>query len=621
MSMFTCLVFCKWHKVYSRTLLGLSAVVAVFLSIAASYGLMFIFGIPFTSITQLLPFIIFGIGLDDAFIIMGSFSRTDSKKGHVDRISDTIDDVGVSITLTTITSSLAFGIASCISSIPAVYWLCLYAFPAVIVVYFYQITFFVACIVLDEQRIQERRRDVCTWISVGREDDSNNEVIQDATEDKAPVGAKEDSNDEVLQNDIEEKGHAGDAVDRFMVRYAEFLLRPWVKLFVVIAFAVLGALCAVSASKLRQEFEITDVLPGDSYLVEFLERRDDYSSTNQIDTGLYFRNVNQSDPSILQQMKEYVNDLVAMEAISAGPDFFWPDDLKRFVNFTQKQNLSFNEQMEMFLGVDLINKVYGDDIVLDSSGSISASRSFLSMDKVDLEDVNSQIDVFEELRRVSKGQPINGGKSERAFFTYSWRDPQWEFYASSVHQLIISAITGVICVTAITFLMIPHWTAAPIVLPMMCILYVDLLGVMQWGGVTINAVSWVTLAMSIGLLVDFIMHVLLRYYESPGNRREKTIEMLRTMGSSILLGGISTFLGTVPLAFSTSEIFGTVFVAFLGMVTLGIAHGLILLPVILSTIGTEEQVTTQVIKEPPSESSAGAGSSVEEIRERNPDCS
>lgn len=86
-------------------------------------------------------------------------------------------------------------------------------------------------------------------------------------------------------------------------------------------------------------------------------------------------------------------------------------------------------------------------------------------------------------------------------------------------------------------------------------------------------------------------HVLLRFYESKGNRREKTIEMLRTMGASILLGGASTFLGILPLALSSSEIFHTIFIAFLGIVTLGMGHGLVLLPVVLSTIGPEGQVS------------------------------
>lgn len=98
----------------------------------------------------------------------------------------------------------------------------------------------------------------------------------------------------------------------------------------------------------------------------------------------------------------------------------------------------------------------------------------------------------------------------------------------------------------------------------------------------------VTLVVSIGLLVDFILHILLRYYESVHlTREEKVKDSLGTMGASILVGGLSTFLGVVPLIFSTSEILSTVCLAMLSLVGLGLAHGLILLPVLLSYFGTE----------------------------------
>lgn len=103
-----------------------------------------------------------------------------------------------------------------------------------------------------------------------------------------------------------------------------------------------------------------------------------------------------------------------------------------------------------------------------------------------------------------------------------------EFYAACVDELILTTILGVVTVTGIALLFVPHWTAALFVLPLICILYVDLLGVMQWGGVTIDPVSYVACVMSIGLLVDFILHVLMRYYECPGNRHEKTVAMLKS---------------------------------------------------------------------------------------------
>lgn len=98
--------------------------------------------------------------------------------------------------------------------------------------------------------------------------------------------------------------------------------------------------------------------------------------------------------------------------------------------------------------------------------------------------------------------------------------------------------------------------------------------------------TYVCLCISIGLLVDFIVHVLLRYYESTKpTKEEKVIDTLETMGASILVGGISTFLGVIPLAFSTSEIMSSVFICFLSMVVIGVTHGLIFMPVVLSILG------------------------------------
>lgn len=373
--------------------------------------------------------------------------------------------------------------------------------------------------------------------------------------------------------------------------YAEQLLRPWVKAAVILIFTALAVVCGLSASKLRQEFQFTDVVPSDSYVTDFFEALDEHTLRSSVSPNVYFRYVNQSDESIQEQMEQYIEELVTIDAIEFEPDFFWLRDFKAFVNETDGlEDLSFNEQVKAFLTNPVFNELYRNDIVLDEEGAIVESRCSVSMDNIDLENVKQQIDALEDQRAVTESQPVNAGRNDWAFFTYEGTYNIWEFYSASSSELILTTVMGIVSVTAVALVFIPHWSAAFFVLPLISVLYVDLLGVMQWAGVTINAVSYISLVMSIGLLVDFIMHVLLRFYESKGNRREKTVETLRTMGASILIGGVSTFLGTLPLAFSSSEIFNTVFIAFLGLVSLGATHGLILLPVILSIVGPEDDV-------------------------------
>lgn len=62
MSILCVFLFAKRDKVYSRSWLGFGAVVTVLLAIIASFGFLFLLGVPFTSLTPLLPFILFGVG-------------------------------------------------------------------------------------------------------------------------------------------------------------------------------------------------------------------------------------------------------------------------------------------------------------------------------------------------------------------------------------------------------------------------------------------------------------------------------------------------------------------------------------------------------------------------------
>jgi Niemann-Pick C1 protein len=426
--------------------------------------------------TQILPFVIFGVGLDDAFIISGSYSRTDPAKEPEERIRDTIEDIGISITLTTVTSTIAFGLG-CLSTIPTVYWLCLYAFPTIAFVYLYQLTFFVACIVLDEHRIKEHRRDCCTWITVH----SNNEEKDRQPESTVPVS----------------KQHA--LGEKFMGWYAGKLLNPWVKAVVVLVFTALLIVCALSASELRQQFRLTDVVPNDSYLVPLFDALDDFRERSSVAPYVYFRFVDQSSATIQEQMDGFVNELVNIDAIEYQPDFFWLRDFKLFVEDSGDEisQLDFNNQIDAFLSDPVYDKIYRDDIVRDASGTITSSRCLINMDNTDLDDVNLQIDALEDQRAVTKAQPVNQGQNDWAFFTFSGNYNIWEFYAVSAKELALTTILGVVAVTGVALFLIPHWTAALFTLPMIAVLYINLLGIMQLAGIDVNPVSYIALVVSL----------------------------------------------------------------------------------------------------------------------------
>lgn len=250
--------------------------------------------------------------------------------------------------------------------------------------------------------------------------------------------------------------------------------------------------------------------------------------------------------------------------------------------------LSFERQLDVFLTVPVYAQLYSNNILRNSVGNVTASRTRVRMSKIDPSNVEEQVDALEEQRIISEETPINGDvdPDNWKFFTFDMVYRTWEFYTESPSELLLTTILGVSAVSIISLVFIPHWSSVLFVAPFMSILYVDLLGFLQLCGVSINAVSYISLAMSIGLMVDFLLHILLRFFESKETTRNaKVKDALQTIGTSVLIGGISTLLGVLPLVFSTSDIFNTIFYCFLGLVILGIGHGLIFLPVVLSLLG------------------------------------
>jgi len=150
--------------------------------------------------------------------------------------------------------------------------------------FFYQITYFVALLALDEQRVQANRRDCCCWITVEQEkedneqerdshkqeQDSNGPKSENVTDsDRAAAVATTTGTSEATliatpaassttmtkTTGEEQSADTSSKVSlqvRIMVWYSEFLLRPWVRVAVLVVFAGFFALNCYSASLLEQ---------------------------------------------------------------------------------------------------------------------------------------------------------------------------------------------------------------------------------------------------------------------------------------------------------------------------------------------------------------------------------
>lgn len=109
------------------------------------------------------------------------------------------------------------------------------------------------------------------------------------------------------------------------------------------------------------------------------------------------------------------------------------------------------------------------------------------------------------------------------------------------------------------------------------------------------------LELAIGLSVDYAAHVAHAFLNIESRehdenaRTTRALTAVRHIGAAVAYGAGSTLLAVSMLAFSTSYVFVAFFRIFFLVIVFGLWHGLILLPVVLSTLGPP---SLRVIRQP-----------------------
>lgn len=105
-----------------------------------------------------------------------------------------------------------------------------------------------------------------------------------------------------------------------------------------------------------------------------------------------------------------------------------------------------------------------------------------------------------------------------------------------------------------------------------------------------NAVFVVNLVTSLGFGVEFCNHIGMNFMRQSGTRKERAMNALSEMGSSVLVGIATTkFIGVIVLAFAPSTLFQLYyFRMYFLIIVFGAFNGLMVLPTLLSLIGPQE---------------------------------
>lgn len=91
-------------------------------------------------------------------------------------------------------------------------------------------------------------------------------------------------------------------------------------------------------------------------------------------------------------------------------------------------------------------------------------------------------------------------------------------------------------------------------------LKINVCGMMEAWGLTIDLVSCIGLELAVGLCVDYAAHVGHTFLVTgPGTRHERALQTVIHIGPAVLYGGISMFLAVLMLADSEAYTFQAFF--------------------------------------------------------------
>ncbi|KAM3866285.1 protein patched homolog 1 [Diretmus argenteus] len=167
----------------------------------------------------------------------------------------------------------------------------------------------------------------------------------------------------------------------------------------------------------------------------------------------------------------------------------------------------------------------------------------------------------------------------------------WEQYIGLRHWFLLSISVVLACTFLVcAILLLNPWTAGIIVF-ILAMMTVELFGIMGLIGIKLSAIPVVILIASVGIGVEFTVHIALGFLTAIGSRNTRSAVALEHMFAPVIDGAISTLLGVLMLAGSEFDFIMRYFFAVLAILTvLGMLNGLVLLPVLLSLVGPPAEV-------------------------------
>ncbi|XP_074592588.1 uncharacterized protein LOC141848455 [Curcuma longa] len=621
--------------VSSKVLLGISGVVLVLLSVLGSIGFYSAIGVKSTLIImEVIPFLVLAVGVDNMCILVHAIKRQPLELLLEERISNALTEVGPSITLASLSEVMAFAVGSFIP-MPACRVFSMFAALAVLLDFLLQVTTFVSLIIFDSLRAEDKRIDCFPCIKLR----SSKATSEGAAIQEVGLLAR-------YMKDIHAPLLSHRGVKVFVV-----------VAFIGFSFASI-ALCTRIQPGLEQKVVLPRDSYLQNYFDDlakylrvgpplyFVVKDFNYSlesgNTNQICS------ISQCDShSLLNEITKA--SLEPESSYIAKPAASWLDDFliwlspeafsccRKFVNESycppddqppccqekdgsctvgitckdcttclhysdlhdgRPSTMQFKEKLPWFLNaLPSSNCAKGGKGAYTSTVDLSGYQNGIiqaSSFRTYHTPLNKQKDYVNSMKAARHFSSKMSRTLKMEIFPYSVFYIFFEQYLDIWKTALINISIGLGAVFVVCLVLASSFWISTIILLVLTMIVIDMLGIMAILGIQLNAISVVNLVMSIGIAVEFCVHITHAFSISSGNREMRMKVALSTMGASVFSGiTLTKLVGVIVLRFAKSEVFVVYyFQMYLALVLIGFLHGLVFLPVVLSICGPPSRSTS-----------------------------
>lgn len=529
---YTALMMSRWDLGVlrgTRLSLSLGAVVSVGCAIAASYGFCSYAGFFFSKLMNLLPFLLLGIGVDDAFILVKALdnvpemvteriaspahdpeanAKTDvqsvlvtRRRTTVERIALAVGAAGPSITVTSLTDFCAFLIGSN-TSLPALRVFSIYAAFGILFDYVLQVTLFVAFLALDTSRMARKRTDIVCCFACrdcmseandendAKENDESNCSDSNLAAGTAVNGAVvvcHPHRSKTQSSSSSSKSKSTPPPSFFGRCLARLLAHRSSKAAVLIAFVALLSVGISGAVKIEVQADIDNFIPDDSYLGDWYDVRQAYFGRIGASVAVYTLDVDLFDSNTGTASRLALN-----HALNANPYVAKGSVNDWFMEFTKSDTggdalLTGNstrcyEVLHDWIGTPTAlggGMVYQNDVKFRDPARphLGVYSSRVHANHVKTDKSQRKVKMMDSLRTSIAATPSIGARC----FVYGDEYINWEQYKAVAGEAIrnVSLILGVVFV--ITFLLLARPSCSTLVFLCIAATVVEIIGFMVRG--------------------------------------------------------------------------------------------------------------------------------------------